>query len=82
MTDATQKVVVASTPVPAAVVDHDALPRSRRPTLAFVAAVNAGLPYQHPRLSVEEIEPWWRRNLTADEALVAAYGMRRFGGMS
>ena len=83
MADATQRYTTTSTtPVSAEIGDLDALPRDQWPTVAFVEAVNAGLPYQHPRLSVEEIEPWWRHGLTADEALVAAYGMRRFGGRS
>ena len=83
MADATQSVATTSTTESAAeIADLDALPRNRWPTVAFVEAVNAGLPYQHPRLSVEEIEPWWWYGLTADEALVAAYFMRRFAGRS
>ncbi len=83
MAAATQRFTTTSTtPVAAEIADLDALPRNRWPSVAFVEAVNARLPYQHPRLSVEEIEPWWRHGLTPDEALVAAYGTRRLGGRS
>jgi hypothetical protein len=67
-------------PVAADIANIDRLLRSRWPSLAFVDAVNAQLPCQHPRLSEQEIEPWWRHGLLPEEALVAAYGTRRLGG--
>jgi len=81
MSDIIQLYTMTSTPVTAEIAELDALPCNRWPIVAFVDAVNARLPYQHPRLALEEIEPWWRHGLTPDEALVAAYGMRRLGGM-